>query len=118
MTKKPKTKLPQFEMSQALNKICSKHGNQTNTQLLLFGLIEKKNHAILLFKITCTACSGTTASVDCADEQPIDTSSLGTVNPSGDVTTVVQPVQPVQPIVTTGAPPEMGGGAKGRRFLI
>ena len=71
-----------------------------------------------MFKITCTACSGTTASVDCADEQPIDTSSLGTVNPSGEDTTVVQPVQPVQPIVTTGAPPEMGGGAKGRRFLI
>jgi len=70
------------------------------------------------FDMTFTACSGTTASVDCADEQPIDTSSLGTVNPSGEVTTVVQPVQP---IVTTGAPPEMGGqggGAKGRRFLI
>ena len=56
--------------------------------------------------------------MDCADEQPIDTSSLGTVNPSGEVTTVVQPVQPVQPIVTPGAPPEMGGGAKGRGFLI
>jgi hypothetical protein len=70
------------------------------------------------FDMAFTACSGTTASVDCADEQPIDTSSLGTVNPSGEVTTVVQPVQP---IVTTGAPPEMGGqggGAKGRRFLI
>ena len=100
------------------NKRFTKHGNHTNIQLLLFGLIEKKNHALLLFKITCTACSGTTASVDCADEQPIDTSSLGTVNPSGEVTTVVQPVQP---IVTTGAPPEMGGakgGAKARRFLI
>ena len=56
--------------------------------------------------------------MDCADEQPIDTSSLETVNPSGEVTTVVQPVQP---IVTTGAPPEMGGakgGAKARKFLI
>ena len=77
-----------------------------------------QNNESIPFKITCTACSGTTASVDCADEQPIDTSSLGTVNPSGEATTVAQPVQPVQPIVTTGAPPEMGGGAKGRRFLI
>ena len=86
---------------------------KSNEQSVVEFWFSWQNHESISFKIICTACSGTIASVDCADEQPIDTSSLGTVNPSGEVTTVVQPVQP---IVTTGAPPEMGGGAKGRRF--
>jgi len=70
------------------------------------------------FDMIFTACPGTTASVDCANEQPIDTSNLGTANPEIPTT-----VQPEQPIVTSGVPPAGGpdgslGGPKGRRLLM
>ena len=55
------------------------------------------------FDMTFTACSGTVASVDCADAVPQDTSNLEPIAPE-EPTTVAPPAQP------TGIP--SGKGAK------